>query len=423
MTDWTRLIHELPMSYRQLDYVVNSDRFVNLAEGSVRAGKTMSGLLRWLMHVADAPSKGDLVVCAKTYDTAVRNIFNPLREDAVFGRFARSVQYTRGAPTARILGRNIEVVTFNDERSESRLRGMTCAGGYVDEWSLMPETFHEQLIARCSVDGAQLFGNTNPDNPRHWLKRKIDDARPGRPGETDWRVWKFLIDDNPSLSEAMRERYKRQYTGLWFKRMILGQWVLAEGAIYESWDAERHVVKRLPEITRWISLGVDYGTTNPFAALVIGVGSDGRLYLCREWRWDSKRRQRQLTDGEYSAKLRDWLDLGAMPEWVCIDPSAASFRRQLHVDGLASYAASNAVMDGIRLIATLLALDLLAVHGSCEGWMEELPGCTWAPDKAEMGGAEPVKLDDHSLDAGRYGIKTPEAIWRPLVRSDMELAA
>lgn len=409
-------LRKLPLSYRQIDYTVNSNAFVNLSEGSVRSGKTASGLLRWLQYVNKAGKKGDLVVCAKTYDTATRNIFNPLREHPLFGKIAKSVSYTRGAPTAKILDRTIEVVTFNDARSESRLRGMTCAGAYVDEWSLMPETFNEQLLSRCSVDGAQIFGNTNPDNPRHWLKKNhIDEARPGGRLNGDWKIWKFLLDDNPSLSEKVKERYRRQFIGLWYKRMILGQWVVAEGAIYEAWDPARHVVTsaQMPAIVRWISLGVDYGTVNPFAALMLGLGADGRLYLTNEWRWDSRRRQRTLTDAEYSTHLRGWLTgLGVTPEWTVVDPSAASFITQLYRDGVTPNRADNSVIDGIRLVASLLAAGLLLVHESCEGLIEEMPGYSWNPKAAGEGRDEPVKLDDHSLDAGRYAIKTTQAVWQ-----------
>lgn len=414
------------MSEKQIDFVLDSDAFVNLAEGAVRSGKTISGLLRWAKYIAkDAPKSGDLVVCAKTYDTAVRNIFNPLRDPAVFGPLAKATSYTRGAPTAMILGTQVEVITFNDERAEGRLRGMTSRGAYVDEWSLMPRTFHEQLLGRHSVDGSQIFGNTNPDNPRHWLKVEgIDRARPGGPLAGDWKVWHFGLDDNPGLSERVKERYRRQYTGLYYRRNILGEWCVAEGTVYDGWDPARHVVKTLPGIVRWVSLGVDYGTTNPFAGLLLGVGVDGKLYLAREWRWDSKRQQRSLTDAEYSARLRTWLDqLGARPDWICVDPSAASFSTQLFRDGLTPTPADNAVADGIRLVASLLAEGLLFVHESCAGWIEEIPGYVWDEKAALLGEDKPVKVGDHSLDAGRYAIKTPEVLWRPLVRGALDLAA
>jgi hypothetical protein len=220
-------IRELPLSEKQIEYVCEANLYVNLAEGAIRSGKTASGLLRWLMYISDpkTPRTGDLVVSAKTYDTAVRNIFNPLRDARLFGPLAKATSYTRGAPTAMVLGQTVEVITFNDERSEQRLRGMTARGGYVDEWSLMPKSFHDQLIGRASVDGAQLFGNTNPDNPGHWLKVEgIDEAKPGGRNAADWYVLKFLLDDNPALSERVKARYRRQYTGMWHRRMINGEW-------------------------------------------------------------------------------------------------------------------------------------------------------------------------------------------------------
>jgi PBSX family phage terminase large subunit len=297
---------------------------------------------------------------------------------------------------------------------------MTCAGGYVDEWSLMPESFHEQLLGRCSLDGAQLFGNTNPDNPRHWLKKNyLDELGEGQRHHGDWKRWKFLIDDNPSLSEKVKARYRRQYKGLWYRRMILGEWCLAEGAVYEVFDYERHVVEDLPDIAEYVAIGVDYGTTNPFAALVLAIGLDGCLYFTNEWRWDSKKRQRSLTDGEYSAYLRQWVsDLGIQPKWWVVDRSAKSFKTQLFRDGVLPTSSLPDVMDGIRLLATLMAEGRIKFHASCVGFLNEVVGYSWDEKKViDRGEDVPIKLDDHSLDAARYAVHTTQQLWRPYVRT------
>lgn len=419
-------LRQLPLSHKQIDYIVNSDAFVNLAEGAVRSGKTASGLLRYLIYIAtQAPTSGDLIISAKTYDTAVRNVFNPLRDPVLMGDMAKVTSYTRGAPTAKILGREVQVITFNDERSENRLRGMTSAGAYVDEWSLMPRTFHEQLLARHSLDGSQLFGNTNPDNPGHWLKAlNIDEAKPGGRLAADWKVWHFDLDDNPGLSQKVKDRYRRQYTGLWYRRNILGEWCLAEGAVYEMWDPTTMVVKDLPPISRWISLGIDPGIRNPFAGLVLGVGSDGLLYLTHEWRWDSTKKQQALSDAQIVKRLGTFLSkLDTRPEWVCVDPAAQGFIRAMFDAGYVPVNANNGVLDGIRLIASLLTEGLLKVHASCTGWIEEVAGYSWDDKAAEKGEDKPIKTRDHSLDAGRYAILTPEVMWRPLVRGVLDLAA
>src|SRR5690606_4293976 len=138
-------------------------------------------------------------------------------------------------------------------------RGMTLAGAYGDEVTLWPESFFTMLLSRLSVPGAQFFGTTNPDSPGHWLKKRYLD----RADELSLRRFRFTLADNPALDPAYVEALKREYTGLWYRRYILGEWVAAEGAIYDMFDPDRHVARELPEILHWW-VGVDYGTTNPF---------------------------------------------------------------------------------------------------------------------------------------------------------------
>jgi PBSX family phage terminase large subunit len=410
---------DLRLSEAQERSIAHATARINLWSGSVRSGKTVASLLRWLMYVAAAPRGGQLVVSGKTYDTVSRNVFGPLTDPAITGPAAKHITYTRGAPTATILGRPVEVITANDQRAEGRLRGMTCAGAYVDEATLLPEEFWAQLLARLSVPGAQLFATTNPDGPAHWLRKKFI----LRAGALDLRNWDFTLDDNPSLDPRYVQSLKAEYVGLWYRRFILGKWVLAQGAIYDMWDDTRHVVTRLPRIVRWISVGIDYGTVNPFAALLIGIGEDNRLYVVSEWRHDSKARRRQLTDVDYSREVRDWLaqtprphEIGApgvWPEYLCVDPSAASFIAQLFRDGVNPTGANNSVLDGIRTVSSLLGADRLKVHASCTGLIDEIPGYSWDDKAAEEGEDKPLKTDDHSCDGLRYGVKTPEALWRP----------
>ncbi|MFC9682715.1 PBSX family phage terminase large subunit [Streptomyces sp. NPDC056948] len=419
----------VPLSLKQLDYVVNSTAFVNLAEGSIRSGKTASSLLRWLMYVATAPRGGELVVVGRTRDSLNRNVFGPLMDPALMGPMAKFTKYTNGASTATILGRTIHVLGASDAKAEKVLRGLTCAGAYVDELTVISEEFFQQLMARCSVEGAQIFCTTNPDSPAHWVRTRFLDRLGRLP---DWRVWHFQLDDNPVLSDTVKDRYRRTYTGLWYRRFILGEWVAAEGAVFDMWDPSRHVVPwaSLPAMQRLLALGVDYGTTNATAGLLLGVGNDRRLYLVDEWRHDPKHDTARLTDGQLSAGLRDWaqqqhLPAGgpAVPEWWVVDPSAASLRLQLYRDGVTPHPADNDVSRGISLMATLLAEGQLAVSDRCAGFIREAPGYSWDPKATEDGKDKPIKVADHSLDGGRYAVVTTEALWRPLVRSALEVAA
>lgn len=430
------MLTDLRLSLKQEQSIAQSTARINLWDGSVRSGKTIGSLIRWLTYVANPPPGGALLVMGKTFDTVARNIFGPLQDPAITGPIAKLIKYTRGAGTATILGRTVEVITFNDKSAESRVRGLTAAGAYVDEVTLMPENVWDQLLARLSVAGAKLFGTTNPDNPGHWLRKKFILRR----GEVDLRYWHFRLEDNHSLDPSYVANLKRELVGLWYRRFILGEWVQAEGAVYDMWDPERHVVRTVPPIHRWISLGVDYGTVNPFAGLLLGMGTAAapndpiirpRLYLAGEYRYDSRLRRRQLTDVQYSQQLRDWLArypvphapglLGVRPEWTVVDPSAASFVAQLYNDGLTPTLADNAVLDGIRLLSSLLATDQLLVHNSCTGWIDEVGGYSWDDKAAAAGEDKVIKADDHSLDAARYGIKTTEFAWRSQL--DYDLAA
>ncbi|TGB14411.1 PBSX family phage terminase large subunit [Streptomyces sp. MZ04] len=401
-----------PLSDKQLDSIRGALRRINIWHGSVRSGKTIASLLCFLLMVRRAPASGLIIICGRSLQTIERNIIEPLQDPALFGDVADEVRHTRGATTAVILGRVVHLIGASDARAEGRLRGLTAALAYVDEITLLPEPFFVQLLARLSVPGARLLGTTNPDSPRHWLKTGYLD----RAGELNLCSWHFKLADNPSLSPEYVADLAAEYVGLWRRRMIDGAWVVAEGAIYDMWDEARHVVTALPDMRRhWC--GVDYGTTNPFAAVLLGEGADGRLYVCAEWRHDSRTAHRSMTDAQYSRAVRAWLNhLGVTPEWTFIDPSAASFSTQMWQDGHPGLArATNDVTDGIRSVSSLLAADRLLVHDSCEGLLAELPGYSWNSKATERGEDAPIKVDDHSADALRYVIHSTSHEWRHLL--------
>ncbi|WP_030271212.1 PBSX family phage terminase large subunit [Streptomyces sp. NRRL B-24484] len=406
------MLDSLPLSRKQLRSVAQAQARINLWHGAVRSGKTVASLLAFLLAVAEASRSGLIVIVGRSLQTIERNVLEPLADPALFGPVAAQVRHTRGATTAVILGRTVHLIGAADARAEGRLRGLTASLAYVDEATLLPEAFWTQLLARLSVPGAKLLATTNPDSPRHWLKAGYLD----REHELDLRSWHFRLADNPSLSPAYVASLQAEYVGLWRRRMIDGAWVVAEGAIYDCWDEQQHVVDELPAMSRYW-LGIDYGTTNPFAAILLGLGDDGRLYACAEWRYDSRARRRQMTDAQYSAALRGWLDaLQVEPEWTFIDPSAASFLAQLWEDGHPGVTrARNDVLDGIRSTSTALASGLLLVHRSCEGLLGELPGYSWDATAAAAGEDRPLKRDDHSADALRYVVHSTAAEWRYLI--------
>jgi PBSX family phage terminase large subunit len=410
---------------------------INLWEGSVRSSKTVSSLLWWLCFVRTGPA-GNLAMIGKTERTLKRNVIDPLID--MLG--PQRCKPNWGEGEMLLLGRRIYLAGANNELAVGKIQGLTLAGAYVDEVSLLPEAFWAMLLTRLSVEGAQLGGTTNPDNPNHWLMRDYlkkastwlrHDGTIEESTETDrldLARFSFRLADNPALPPAYVAALAAEFTGLWRLRYIEGLWVLADGAIYDAFDptpGRGVVVTTLPEIEQWI-VAVDYGTTNPFVALLIGLGRDDRMYVAAEWRHDSKAKRRQMTDSEYSAALRRWLDdldiEGARtPERVYVDPSAASFIAQLWRDQWAGvHGADNAVADGIRATASLLGKRLM-VHESCTGLVGEMTGYVWDSAAAERGKEQPLKVDDHGPDALRYGVMGTRRWWRHWLTMDLSEAA
>lgn len=410
------------MSRKQIRSIFESKARINVWHGAVSSGKTIASLLAFLFAVVKAPENGLIYVVGRTIQTIERNLVDVLQQPAgPFGPFARYVHHTRGSNTAVIFGRVVHLIGANDIRAEGRIRGSTAALIYVDEATLIPEGFFTMCLSRLRVPGAKLLATTNPDGPLHWLRQKFL-LRP----ELNMRQWAFQLADNPSLEPSYIADLRNEYTGLFYRRFVLGEWCLAEGAVYDAWNPDIHVVDTLPPMADWIGCGVDVGTTNPFAAELLGLGTDGALYFASEYYYASKVKHRQLTDFEYATQMIEWLDgvplpgaaglRGVRPRWTVVDPSAASFRIQLHQLGHNSVLADNAVLPGVRTIASLLATQRLFVHRSCKAMIAEFPGYSWDPDAAEKGFDEPLKVDDHCLDGGRYVVRTTEAAWRNKLR-------
>jgi len=428
--------HIEPLAGKGLESVQLADARINLWEGSVRSSKTVSSLIRWLKFVREAPP-GNLLMTGKTERTLKRNIIDPLVEWLGPAR----CRLVAGSGELWLLNRRVYVAGANDERAQEKIRGLTLIGAYVDEVSTVPESFWSMLLSRLSLDGAKVFGTSNPDSPAHFLMRDylsraslwLDHhgklLRSAADDRLDLARFSFRLADNPHLSAAYIKALSAEFTGLWRKRFIEGLWVAAEGAIYDMWDEDRHVIDIPPPITQWLAVAADYGTTNPFHAILLGVGAENDehgmrrdcLYGVSEWRWDSRQKHRQLTDLEYSRHLREWLTTvrfpgtrlhGPVPEYLIIDPSAASFKVQAFQDGWNVADGDNAVLDGIRLVSSLLSAGRLKFSRSgCPAVIGEFPSYSWDDKAARKGEDKPVKINDHGLDATRYGCATSRSLW------------
>ena len=411
-------------------------------DGAVRSGKTVGELLYWIKYCLHGP-QGLLLIGGRTERTIANNLIRPLQ--TWFG--TKNIIYRQSTGVCTIFGRECLVVGFNDAQAQTKIQGLTLAGALLDEAATIPESAFTMLVSRLSVPGARLFLTCNPEGPEHWLKRKwLDRARlwidkNGVRHEQDdkntlnlYRVT-FILDDNTWLVNNNPQyitELKKQYTGLYYRRMIESEWVAAEGAVYPMWDPDKHVVDwtQLPPMSRILGVGCDYGTTNASTGIMLGLhelkdqygritGHD--LYVLDEFRYDSRAGNPRITDSDLSQRFRHWLDkphlpyeTALQPEWIFVDPAAASYKVQLAQDGIRNLAdGENNVSYGISRVATLLDTGKLHVSDKCKGLIEEFPGYSWDPKASDNGVDKPIKQADHSLDGLRYVVATTETEWQP----------
>lgn len=406
---------------KSLDFLLTpicKDARINILEGSVRSSKTVTMIPKFLRYCDEAPD-GLILITGVSKDTIYDNVLSDLFETVG----SENYSYNRQTGELKLQGRRIKVLGCKDEGSEKYLRGKTLAGAYCDEISLMPESFFKQLLNRLSIEGSKLYGTTNPDSPYHYIYTDyICNEKLIQQGFV--KVWHFTLDDNPNLSDEYKTFIKNAYSGLWFKRMILGLWVIADGVIYDQFNEDTMSVidADLPQMQKyWI--GCDYGTSNATVFILMGLGVDGRLYVLNEY-YHSGRESLQKSPAQYSKDFKKFQEqqqnsIGAVirPERIFIDPAAESFIVQLYSDGVKGIVqADNAVISGIELLSSIMGNDKFRVHKRCKHTLKELASYMWDAKAQKLGEDKPVKQNDHALDAIRYICNGNRNIIRSILR-------
>jgi PBSX family phage terminase large subunit len=395
------------LSPKQESFLYHSDAFINICDGSVRSGKTHAALRRLGEYAITGPP-GDLCIMGKTERTIKSNVVFPLQDMYEPG----AIRYVQGAGQLFIFGRRCWIIGVNDVRAEEKVRGMTLAGGYMNELTLYPQEVFDQTIARSlSIPGAKFFADTNPDSPYHWLMEHYLEA--GHP-KSYLKRWRFNLSDNPILPAKNIEMLKVLYGPgtLYYRRNIDGDWVLAEGVIYDMFDPRIHVTAEWPTAFDKVVVGADYGTSTVTCFLMIGRSvDDGNWLAFREYYYDAQKENRQKTDAEFSTDFAQFLSGDGYPDpygrlhpsSIELDPSAASFRLQLRRDGIQKVRhADNEVLDGIRVVGSALTGGHYKIHEVCENLQKEKTSYVWDEKAVERGEDKPLKQSDHSQDTERY---------------------
>lgn len=401
----------------------HADKNAIICDGSVRSGKTIIMSLAYVMWAMASFDGCNFGMAGKTIGSFKRNVWFLLK----------IMLFIRGYKLKKIsdVGDNVFSISKGgkenyfylfggkDESSQDLVQGFTAAGFFFDEVTLMPETFVNQAVARCSEEGAKFWFNCNPDGPFHWFKvdwiDKLDEKKALR--------IHFNLDDNPTLSEKVKDRYRKMFSGIFYQRFVLGLWVLAEGIIYSMFRKEM-IIKKIPDgvkiLKKWV--GVDYGQSNATVFLLIGLGSDSNLYILNEYYHSGKKSSIQKSPLKYAKDFKRWLfgmvyeKFGEQFEYIFIDPSAKGFMLQLHEEGIRKVrAANNEVIKGIELISSLLDNNRLFVLDTCVNTIKEFSSYSWDSKAQARGEDKPMKDHDHCMDSLRYVVNGTRMVWQRLV--------
>lgn len=373
-----------------------------IADGSIRSGKTVSMSLSYVMWAMSEFSDQNFGMAGKTIGSFRRNVLNNLK------LMLKSRGYTaidHRADNLLVVKRDgIEnrfyIFGGKDERSQDLIQGITLAGMFFDEVALMPESFVNQATARCSVESSKWWFNCNPDGPFHWFKLNWVD----RYKEKNMLYLHFTMDDNLSLSETIKLRYQRQWTGVFYDRYIRGLWSVAEGIIYDMFSAKKHVLNQNISIAGKKYISCDYGTQNPMVFLM--WAKFNKKWICiKEYYYSGRDQRKQKTDSEYADDLVEFIGDEEI-EQIIIDPSAASFITEVKKRGYNVKKANNDVDNGIRLVGNMLNLGKLMFSSHCRMTIKEFGSYVWNQKSAMKGEDVPVKENDHCMDAVRYFVYT-----------------
>lgn len=397
------------------------DKTINILSGSVRSGKTWA-LHHKILEASDTncPVRGWRVLFGQTKETIYVNVLKDLFD--IIGE--ENYDYSAHTGRLRIFDTEWKILGARDEGSEKFLRGATVGVAVGDELVLMPEGLFKMMLTRMSPPGARLYGTTNPDNPMHYLKTEYID----NPAVASYLFHLAMtMDDNPNLTPEYIASQKALYKGMFYKRFILGLWVMAEGSIWgDAWDdsllycdatcAEPHQHNYAPVslknaggfVDRWISN--DYGTDHPHVYQEFWDDGDS-VWLDREWVWDSKEHMSQLTDGQYADELLKFMGPNTGCQ-VIIPPETLSFRQECTNRGIWVTVAKNEIQEGLQSVAGMMAARKLRLNRKCTRTLRGIMAHAWDPNKAKRGIEEPLKQNDDESDALRYGLHSKIHKWR-----------
>lgn len=397
-----------------------------ICDGAVRSGKTVSLTYSYVNWAMETYNECNFALCGKTISALRRNVVVPLKRMLCSSKFSISDNHTENVLTITQVYKDGDKVVEHrnyfyifggkDESSQDLIQGITLAGVLFDEVALMPQSFVNQATARCSVEGAKFWFNCNPASPFHWFKEEWLDKLE----HNNALHLHFTMDDNLSLSKEVKERYKRLYTGVFYKRYILGQWVASDGAVYPMFDVDVHVKTVKKPWTRYF-MSADFGMQNATTFGIFGYYAPTKHYHELRSYYHSGRDEGQLTTKEYvDEAIKLIKESMIIPEYITVDPAGTSLIVELRKNSffkrhnIKIIPAKNNVELGIQAVSYLLNEHKFTLDPSCVKDIEEFTTYVWDSDKLDKGKEEVVKINDHAMDKIRYAILTDSIINRTM---------
>lgn len=396
-----------PWSPKQLEFMANCTTHWNLAHGAVSTGKTV-GTLFAFMHAVDTCPDSQIFMVGHSSDTIYQNAIRLLLETDELSMFRPFCAWYSGHRRLHYKDKVIQTLGAKDEGAMGKFRGLTASLMYCDEMTLYPENVTNMIDTRLRKEYSKGFAAMNPTFPSHICKQWIDKAEAGDP---NYYSLHFELDDNPFLDDDYKNRIRNSSTGLFYKRNVLGLWCLAEGAIFDFFDRAYHVLAKPPAAAEYWVAGIDYGFSNAFCCLIMGVNTGQstqtgkKMWIEKEFYWDYKKQGRQLLNSEFADKVQDFLEPYACRA-VYIDPSAASMKAELDRRGIHTVSADNDVYNGIQIMTNEMNKGNLYILNDCKNLIREIESYVWDSKKAAQGDDAPVKKGDHAVDAMRYVLAT-----------------
>ncbi len=367
-----------------------------ICDGAVRSGKTFCMSLSFVLWAFSKFSDSSFALCGKTIRSIRRNLLVPLLPSLKELGFEVKEKVSENLVTLEYEDRVNRFYLFSgkDEGSAALIQGMTLSGVLFDEVALMPRSFVEQALARCSVSGSTFWFNCNPEHPSHWFyKEWIKKCN-----KRNALYIHFTMQDNPSLSEKMIKRYERMYSGAFYQRFIKGRWVCVNGAVYPFMDNDSAFYDVPDGGFDEYAVSCDYGTVNPSSFGLWGR-QDTVWYRIDEYYFDSRKEGYQRTDEEHYSAL---LSLVGDREvsFVVVDPSASSFIEVIRRhEKFMVVPAKNDVIDGIRCVSTALKEKRVRICQNCVDSIREFSLYRWCENSNSD---SVIKDNDHAMDDIRY---------------------